>query len=363
MKNTLYLSDNLPVLQKLPDASVDLVYLDPPFASKASYSVSARALRYEALRELGVVFHDTWRYGPEAEAHLQDLKQSEHVPTRLVTEALLTLLGPLDLSMLAYVGMMAPRLVEIRRVLKPSGSMYLHCDSSAGAYLKLLCDAIFGGECFLNEIIWSYRRWPTKARYFQRMHDVIYFYAQKPGLSRTFHVEYEPVSDSYRKRFGGSTQVLDRDHPTRKRKLDEKTKGMPRRDVWEIPILAGSSSERVGYPTQKPRQLLERIICASSKEGDVVLDPFCGSGTTLICAEELHRHWIGIDIAPFGIAHTKRRLRQRFELLLKPYDFVAHPESLPHVEELTQKIGALGLSGRAKPTRTPKKTLPKKNGT
>lgn len=341
MKNTLYLSDNLPVLKELPTASVDLVYLDPPFASKAAYSVSTRALRYKALGELGVVFHDTWRYGPEAEEHLAAMKQSTHVPTRLLVEALQTLLAPLDLSMLAYVAMMAPRLAELHRVLKPSGSLYLHCDTSAGAYLKLLCDAIFGGECFLNEIVWSYRRWPTRTRYFQRMHDVIYFYARQPGLGRPFHVEYEPVSDSYKKRFGGATQVVDKDHPTRKRKLAAQTKGMPQRDVWEIPILAGSSSERVGYPTQKPIQLIERIIRASSSPGDVVLDPFCGSGTTLICAEELGRHWLGIDIAPLGVAHTKRRLRHRFELLLSPYDFIAHPESLPHVEELTQKLGAM----------------------
>jgi site-specific DNA-methyltransferase (adenine-specific) len=351
MKNSLYLSDNLPTLRELPTASVDLVYLDPPFASKAAYSVSARALRYKALGELGVVFHDTWRYGPEAEAHLEQMKKSEHVPTRLLVEALKTLLLPLDLSMLAYVAMMAPRLVELHRVLKPSGSLYLHCDTSAGAYLKLLCDAIFGGECFLNEIVWSYRRWPSRTRYFQRMHDVIYLYARQPGPGRTFHVEYEPLSDSYRKRFGGSTQVLDPAHPSRKRKLDEKSKGMPQRDVWDIPILSGSSHERVGYPTQKPIQLIERIIRASSNPGDVVLDPFCGSGTTLVCAEALGRRWIGIDIAPFGIAHTRRRLLHRFELLLSPYDFVAHPESLPHVDALSQKLGPLRSPARTTTTR------------
>jgi site-specific DNA-methyltransferase (adenine-specific) len=261
----------------------------------------------------------------------------------------------MDSSMLAYVAMMAPRLVEVRRVLKPSGSVYLHCDSSAGAYLKLLCDAIFGSDCFLNEIIWSYRRWPTKTRYFQRMHDVIYFYARQPGAARPFHVAYEPISDSYRKRFGGATQRLDPARPSHKLKSEQPSVGMPQRDVWELSILAGSSRERVGYPTQKPELLLERIIRASSREGDLVLDPFCGSGTALICAEKLHRRWIGIDIAPLGVAHTRRRLHHRFALLLQPMEFHVESAHLPQVEELSAKLGALPRATSApKPSRRPR---------
>ena len=187
--------------------------------------------------------------------------------------------------MQSYLTMMAVRLLEMRRVLKDTGSIYLHCDPTASHYLKLLMDATFGQGYFRNEIVWSYRRWPSKSSYFQTMHDVLLFYVR--GTNATFNVSYEPPSSTYIKRFKGKTQVLDPVTKTRKIVVDEPTKGLPQRDVWDISIIAGFAKERVGYPTQKPLALLERIIKASSNEGDVVLDPFAGCATACVAADRL----------------------------------------------------------------------------
>ena len=195
----------------------------------------------------------------------------------------------------------------MRRVLKPTGSIYLHCDPTASHYLKLLMDAVFGRANFKNEIIWSYRRWPSKSRNFQTMHDVLFYYA---GGGHTFHVSYEKPSASYVKRFKGKTQVLDPITRSRKIVVDEPTKGLPMRDVWDISIIAGSAKERLGYPTQKPLALLERIINASSNPGDMVLDPFCGCATTLVAADRLQREWAGIDLSPLAIKLVKERIAE-----------------------------------------------------
>ena len=197
-------------------------------------------------------------------------------------------------GMKSYLIMMAVRLLELRRVLKDTGSLYLHCDTTASHYLKLTLDSVLGPDNFKNEVIWSYRRWPSKSSKFQTMHDALLFYGK--GRENTFNVTYEPPSDSYLKRFKGKTQVLDASG-TRKITVDKPTKGMPQRDVWDISIVAGSSKERVGYPTQKPLALLDRIIRASSNEDDIVLDPFCGCATTLVAANRLERQWVGIDLS------------------------------------------------------------------
>ena len=207
----------------------------------------------------------------------------------------------------AYLAYMTARLLEIHRVLKPTGSVYLHCDPTMSHYLKLVMDAVFGRAEFRNEIIWSYRRWPSGSLDFQRMHDVILRYSKSPD--RTFNIAFEPPSASYLKRFKGRTQILDPEQPTRKLVVDKPTKGMPQRDVWDLSILAGSSKERVGYPTQKPLALLERIIKASSNEGDVVLDPFCGCATTLVAADRLDRQWAGIDLSPLAGELVMKRIR------------------------------------------------------
>ena len=211
-------------------------------------------------------------------------------------------------GMQSYLIFMAVRLLEMQRILNPTGSIYLHCDPTASHYLKLLMDGIFGKNSFRNEIIWSYCRWPSKSQNFQTMHDVILFYTGIAG--HTFNVSYELPSESYLKRFKGKTQVLDTETRTRKIVVDKPTKGLPMRDVWDVSILAGSSKERLGYPTQKPLALLDRIIKASCNPGDMVSDPFCGCATALVAADRLGRQWAGIDLSPLAIKLVKERIIQ-----------------------------------------------------
>lgn len=271
-------------------------------------------------------FDDTWHWGIEAEETYHAVVMEGPKKLSDLLTALRGFLGEND--MMAYLTMMAPRLAELHRVLKPSGSIYLHCDTTANAYLRLLMDAVFSPQCFQNEVIWSYRRWPSPSNHFQRMHDVILFYTKSPDGADTFNIEYEPNSLSYTKRFKGKTQILDPETKTRKLTLEKESKGLPRRDVWDLSILAGSSRERLGYPTQKPESLLERIIKASSSEGDILLDPFCGCGTAISVAERLRRRWIGIDITHLAIGLTRHRLRGAFGAQLAPYEVIGDPKDL-----------------------------------
>ena len=275
---TIWTGDNLPIMRGMNSQSIDLIYLDPPFNSSANYAApigSAAA---------GAAFKDTWTLDDVDIAWL-DLIEAKHPQLNRVIHAAMT---KSDKSYLIY---MAVRLLEMKRLLKLTGSIYLHCDPTMSHYLKLMMDAVFGRLNFQNEVVWSYRRWPSKQPRYQRMHDVLLFYTK--SIEHTFNFEYEGVSESYQKRFKGKTQVLDPKTKTRKLVVDAPTKGLPRRDVWELSIIAGSSKERVGYPTQKPLSLLDRIIKASSNEGDVVFDPFCGCATSLVAADRLDRRWGG----------------------------------------------------------------------
>ncbi len=240
--NTLYYGDNLPVLRRyIKDESVDLVYLDPPFNSQRDYNIlfaEQGGARSEAQLK---AFKDTWYWDQEAALNYEEVVESGGRIAETMRGFRL-LLG--EGNMLAYLTMMAPRLVELRRVLKPSGSLYLHCDPTASHYLKLLLDAVFGEEHFRSEVIWSYRRWPTKTANYQHMHDVLLYYAR--GANPTFNTIYEPASESFLRRFKGKGNRLD-PGATKKRPTDEETPGLPLRDVWEISIIAGSSKERLGY--------------------------------------------------------------------------------------------------------------------
>jgi DNA modification methylase len=329
--NSLFHGDNLDVLRRsVADSSVDLVYLDPPFQSGRDYDVvfergSGNPGKRREDRARAQAFKDTWAWSPEAEA---SFGEALRLGGRLATtvRALRSILGESDL--LAYLSMMAPRLVELRRVLKPSGSLYLHCDPTASHYLKVLLDAVFGPGTFRNEIVWRYRRWPTKARRFQRMHDVLLFYTARPGAEHTFHTlyGYEKLADSTLKTFGTKKQRADFSSGRRKPGVEDKeTQGpplsdywdvsdvaapaLPMSDIWEIGVIAAIGKERTGYPTQKPEALLERVIRASSSEGDIVLDPFCGCGTTIAVADRLKRRWIGVDVAPMAIGIVRERMR------------------------------------------------------
>ena len=278
---TLHVGDNLVVLKRLQDASVDLIYADPPFNSGHPYYTTGE-------RADGPSFHDTWRW--DGAAHDAALIEC---PARLADalRVLHTLAGPgVDL---AYCGFLAPRLAQCARVLKPNGSLYVHVAVRMSHYVRVMLDALFGRACFQNEIAWSYRTGGAGKRHWSRKHDAILFYSASKRF--TFHAQYERVR--YRKPFFSAKQ-------------DEEGwyADVLLRDVWEIPAVINVSKERSGYPTQKPQALLERIVRASSNPGDVVLDPFCGSGATLLAAKALGRGYIGIDANAKAIAMTRKRL-------------------------------------------------------
>jgi DNA modification methylase len=213
------------------------------------------------------------------------------------------LLGECDL--LAYLAMMAPRLRELHRVLSDNGSLYLHCDPRASHYLKILLDACFGGESFRNEIVWRYRRMPSVSRDFQRFHDVLLRYTKNRDGEATFNQLYDELAESTVKTWGTKKQnaVFQGGKRIKSSTLDEESPGVPMGDVWDISIIAPMSKERLGYPTQKPEALLERVLLASSNPGQVVLDPFCGCGTAVAVAEKLGRRWLGIDITHLNRSH------------------------------------------------------------
>ena len=304
--NALYYGDCLDWMREWPDESIDLVYLDPPFNSNADYNIIFGSGEDAPAQVRG--FADTWKWDAAAAERVARLENALNHPLHATATGLRALLGPS--GMLAYLTYMGERLVEMRRLLKPTGGIYLHCDPTASHYLKAIMDAIFGHASFRNEIVWSYRRWSVASfRGFQRMHDTILYYMKDPARG-VHNVEYEPASESYLRRFGGGSNRKDPDNPTRVIPVDEPTRGMPRRDVWsDIGIIAGNSRERVGYPTQKPLALLERIVAASSNPGDLVLDPFCGCGTAVVAAHNLERRWIGIDISATAMDIIQRRMK------------------------------------------------------
>jgi DNA modification methylase len=372
--NVLYYGDNLDILHRyIPDESVDLVYLDPPFNSNRDYNVIFKDESGNRSDAQLVAFEDTWHWGPDAERVYEFLtntaRHEGRVPDNVSTIIAALRHGIGANQMMAYLVEMAARLVELHRVLKPTGSLYLHCDPTASHYLKVVLDAIFGPENFRNEIVWQ--RTSSKGlmtRQLPNNHDVLLAYQKSDkatwNLDATF-VAYDLTNldaktakrntlrdaDGRLYRLGDITNP-NRDRPnltyeflghtkvwrwTRERMqaaheaglvvqpspgavprmkiyLDEQ-RGKPMGDVWtDIPPLNSQARERLGYPTQKPVALLERIIAASSNPGDVVLDPFCGCGTALVASEKLGRKWIGIDITYLSIAVMKARLKDSFGL-------------------------------------------------
>jgi site-specific DNA-methyltransferase (adenine-specific) len=361
-RSTLFFGDNLEVLRRdVADASVDLVYLDPPFQSGKDYSVlfERRTSKPEDERAHAEAFRDTWKWGPRAEEACHEVERVGGTAATTV-QALRAILGESDA--MAYISMMAPRLLELQRVLKPSGSLYLHCDPTQSHYLKVLLDGIFGAACFRNEVVWRYRRWPAKARRFQRMHDVLLFYTASRGGEHTFNTlyGYETLAKSTLKTFGTQKQRADFSSGRRKPSVEaQETQGPPLSDFWDLPeagepprppalsgeagqpaplsdawevgVIAAIGKERTGYPTQKPEALLERVIRASSREGDVVLDPFCGCGTTLAVAERLRRRWIGIDVTQLAIGAVRERMKRA------DFDVHGEPEDLEGATRLARE--------------------------
>ena len=397
-KNQLYFGDNLDILRNhVADASVDLIYLDPPFNSNANYNVLFQEKGGQQSAAQITAFEDTWHWSLDSESAYQDVVTNVTGKLPDLLQAMRSFLG--DNDMMAYLTMMAQRMVELHRVLKDTGSIYLHCDATASHYLKLLMDSVFGAENFRNEVVWKRTGSHGGAKRWGPVHDLILFYSASEQYNwiRTYQdysteylgdfYKYEDNRGKYRlvtltgagtrdghsgKEWRGvnptdsgrhwavpqsalqvaypervdlshlSTQekldLLDEAEliywpprgtvPQQKRYLDEGA-GVSIQDViTDIQPIGAQARERLGYPTQKPEALLERIISASSKEGHVVLDPFCGCGTAIAAAERLNRRWIGIDITHIAITLIRHRLRDTFKDELKPYEVLGQPQDV-----------------------------------
>ena len=291
---TIWTGDNLDILRGLNSETVDLIYLDPPFNSNRTYSAPIGS------KAAGAAFKDSWALDDLDTAWLGLIADRHPAMYRVIEAA-----GASHSDgMKSYLCMMGVRLLEMRRVLAPTGSIYLHCDPTASHYLKLLMDAVFGVGNFRNEIVWHYRRWTGKAKRFQRLHDYVLFYTLSDD--HLFNVLYDPYTEkSLKRKQNYHTRIKDGEAYVTS--IDER--GVRAGDVWQVLLLNSQSKERTGYPTQKPLALLERIIQASSNPGDVVLDPFCGCATACVAADNLQREWIGIDISPKAVELIHMRLR------------------------------------------------------
>jgi len=345
--NVLYYGDNLDVLRlHVKDETVDLVYLDPPFNSNATYNLLFEEHGEKAAAQVQA-FTDTWEWNTDArQAYEEIVEAGGRVADTM--RAFRTMLGASD--MLAYLSMMAPRLMELHRVLKPTGSLYLHCDPTASHYLKILLDAVFGPANFRNEIIWWYRKWSRGEHQFLRNHDVLLFYSKSSG--NRFNILRVPLAPSTLRRFGGKRQDFADEARTRKVTTDEESAGGFRPDVWPISLLPAQAKERLGYPTQKPLALLRLVVEASSSPGDLVLDPFAGCGTTVDAAQELGRRWIGIDVTHLSIGLIKHRLADRYGLgITDTYRVIGEPTTVDDARVLAKEdpfqfqAWALGLVG------------------
>lgn len=342
--NVLYYGDNLDVLRRhVPDESVDLVYLDPPFNSNADYNILFAEHGEKAAAQVQA-FTDTWEWNTDARfAYEEVVEAGGHVADTM--RAFRTMLGTSDL--LAYLSMMAPRLIELHRALRPTGSLYLHCDPTASHYLKLLLDAVFGGPNFQNEIVWRYRRWTGASHRFLRMHDVLLFYTK--SKDHAFNRLFTPYTEkSLKRKQNYHTRIKGEDVYV----TSVDPRGVGENDVWDIQLLNSQSRERLGYPTQKPVALLERVLEASSNPGDLVLDPFCGCGTTIDAAQALGRRWIGIDITHLSVGLIRHRLADRYGPdIAKTYRVIGEPTTTDDARVLAAEdpfqfqAWALGLVG------------------
>jgi site-specific DNA-methyltransferase (adenine-specific) len=388
-KNRLCFGDNLDILRRqVPDSSVDLIYLDPPFNSNATYNVLFKEKSGAESAAQITAFEDTWQWSMEAEAVYKEIVTSGSRKLADLIQALLAFLGRND--MMAYLVMMAIRLVELHRVLKPTGSIYLHCDSTAAHYLKLVMDAVFDVRNFKNEITWKRTSAHSNVgRRYATVQDRLLFYGKTDAW--VWNATHVPYSDDYIKshysqvepqtgrrfttrdltasmqraskgqlyKWKGFTPPPSRcwaytsenmEQFEREGLLTYSPRGMPRLklyldampgtpcdDLWaDVLPINSQAQERLGYPTQKPEVLLERIIKASSNEADIVLDPFCGCGTAIAVAERLKRRWIGIDITYLAINLVQRRLRDTFQNDLNAYEIIGAPKDLQSAEALKE---------------------------
>jgi site-specific DNA-methyltransferase (adenine-specific) len=402
--NKLYFGDNLVVLRdNVPSESVDLIYLDPPFNSNKNYNILFNSPKGQKSEAQITAFEDTWHWGDEAEREYTEIL---HQPNTNVAEMIQSFRKFLvNSDMMAYLTMMTIRLLELHRVLKPTGSLYLHCDPTASHYLKVLLDMVFGADNYRSEIVWKRSGSHGGSKRWGPLHDTIFFYSKSSNF--TWNKVFEKYDDSYLEKFyrfsdkrgryrlvtltGAGTRTGDSGKswrgvnptsvgrhwaiplsalstitdeqtikklstqekldlldsagliywppkgsvPQQKRYLDE-AEGVSIQDViTDILPISSQAAERMGYPTQKPLALLERIINASSNPGDVVLDPFCGCGTAVEAAQKLDRQWIGIDITSLAITLIEKRLRDSFPGI--QFEVVGTPKDLEGARDLANR--------------------------
>jgi len=410
--NVLYYGDNLTILKNkdyFPDECVDLIYLDPPFNSKKDYNVLFKENGGVESEAQIKAFTDSWHWTQAAQDTYHDIVVNGPLKVGKLIGALHDTLGHNDV--MAYLVMMTARLIELHRVLKPTGSLYLHCDPTASHYLKLVLDQIFGPVNYRNEIVWkrssAHSDIGQGAKHMGRLHDIIFFYTKSDDF--TCNMQYTPYNEEYLYRFynhiepktrrrytlgdltapGGASkgnpyyeflgitrywryskenmqelykqgrivQAKTGAVPRYKRYLDE-MEGLPIQDIWDdLPPIGAQAKERLGYQTQKPLALLDRIIRYSSNEGDIVLDPFCGCGTAVVAAQKLNRKWIGIDVTHLAIALMRNRLKDSLnidaEVVGEPAD-LASARALAHQDRYQFQWWALSLI-KARPVGAKKK--------
>jgi DNA modification methylase len=389
-KNLLFYGDNLDVMRKwIKDETIDLIYLDPPFNSNRTYNVLFKQKSGLDANAQITAFDDTWTWSQDDEIVYSEILAGSGRAADAI-HAVRQLIGPSD--MLSYLVMMTARLIEMRRVLKPNGSLYLHCDPVASHYLKVILDAIFGADKFVNEIIWkrssAHSDGKQGSKHYGRVSDTILFYSKSED--RTWNVLYQPYDDKYvdrdykrvEKETGRIYRLSDMSGPggaakgnpfyevmgvsrhwrftedkmkqliaegrvvqTRpgavpqyKRYLDEMP-GVPVQNIWtDVPVINNRSKEKLGYPTQKPLALLERIIQSSSNEGDIILDPFCGCGTAVDAAQRLGRRWIGMDISYLSIDLIDTRMVDTYgPEVTSTYEIVGVPRDAEGAEALFKR--------------------------
>ena len=305
---TVFCDDNLDVLQGMNSECGDLIYLDPPFNKNKKFTAPI------GTSAEGASFKDIFREDDLKQEWLITIKENQPELYHYLS-GIKGVGKPYNFAYLAY---MAIRLIECHRVLKRTGSIFLHCDPTMSHYLKTTMDCVFGEDNFRNEIIWSYQRWTNATRHFQRMHDIVLFYAKS---SKTpFNILTEPYSKKSHHKGRRHSQFIEGVLTQEYTGDTSREKSM--RDVWEISYLNSQAKERTGYPTQKPLALLERIVKASSNEDDIILDPFCGCATTCVAAERLKRKWIGIDISVKAYELVKKRLTKESVNIWNPDDVV-----------------------------------------
>lgn len=388
-QNTLFYGDNLPILRDyFQSQSIDLIYLDPPFNSNRSYNVLFKEESGQESEAQITAFEDAWHWDKIAAMTYHELIQNASLNVVRMIGALREFIG--ENQMMAYLVMMTARLVELHRVLKTTGSLYLHCDPTASHYLKIILDTIFGPLNFKNEIVWKRTTAHSSSKRYGPIHDILFFYSKTEKF--IWNPQHTPYSQDYIEKFYRQVDKDNRHYtlsdltaagirhgssglpwhgiditakgnhwkftienledlnkkgriywppgggmPRYIRYLDE-LKGIVLQDIIDdIMPIGAQAAERLGYPTQKPLTLLERIIQASSNPGDIVLDPFCGCGTAITAAQKLNRRWIGIDITHLAITLQKYRLKNSFNILPgKDYRVIGEPSDYAAAEQLAR---------------------------